>query len=90
MGWKRCNDHLLLLRDSITALQTLPHPSACEFLTPQFASIWLKPRACPTDNEGCGGIRKREAQEKEERERAKREKEAMEAVEKGSDAATAA
>lgn len=53
-------------------------------------SIWLKPRACPTDNEGCGGIRKKEAQEKEELERAKREKEAMEAVEKGSDAATAA
>lgn len=59
ISWNQCNvnirKQILAFRD----LQKPPHPMTCEDLAQAEVSIWLRPRACPTDNEGCGGIRMR-------------------------------
>ena len=59
ISWNQCRENI---REQLIAFRDLkkpPHPMHCEGLTQAQVLIWLRPRACPTDNEGCGGIRRR-------------------------------
>ena len=57
IDWMRCEEHIYALAAAIEKLKTPPHPSDCEHCTRPTVTMWLTPRACPTSNEGCGGLR---------------------------------
>ncbi|SPO02161.1 uncharacterized protein DNG_04834 [Cephalotrichum gorgonifer] len=66
ISWTPCSVTLAAQVKAVKGLWHPPHPSTCNSKTA--ADIkWLEPRACPTDNEGCGGIRKREEEQARER-----------------------
>jgi hypothetical protein len=67
--WDQCRLNIEAQTAAVQKLEPAPHPSTCEGQTPATVSIWIKPRACPTDNEACGGLRAKEAGEKEREER---------------------
>lgn len=63
--WLKCNSHMQELIAAVSTLKELPQPSGCAFVGPAEVVSKLNKRACPTDNEGCGGLRKKEEQERE-------------------------
>ena len=66
--------HSNKLSKAMTALTVLPRPSDCSFLeVPEI--IPMRPEACPSDFEGCGGIRKRKQEEQERRKQEELERE---------------
>lgn len=52
------------LADAIMALATLPNPADCPFLDLD-EIVPMRPEACPSDFESCGGIRRRKQEEQE-------------------------
>lgn len=74
--WERCLPYAEELEKALLALRDPPSPSDCTFLdVPEI--IIMKSEACPSDHEGCGGIRnqkqdehgRQKSQEEQERER---------------------
>ena len=59
ISWNLCRENIREQLIAFGNLEKPPHPIHCEDLSQAQVIIWLRPRACPTNNEGCGGIRKR-------------------------------
>lgn len=90
IDWMRCEEHIYALAAAIEKLKTPPHPSDCEHCTRPMVTMWLTPRACPTSNEGCGGLRAAANQEKKDKDEGAQETGAAEHMGNGDEAARSA
>lgn len=59
IAWNLCRNNIQEQLIAFRDIEKPPHPMHCEDIAQAEVAIWLRPRACPTDNEGCGGIRRR-------------------------------